>query len=46
MDNIAFINLFSLKKSEYFQKEKIGNLEYVSGYVPFYNTDNELLDLS
>jgi len=43
MDNIAFINLFSLKKTEYFQKEKIGNLEYVSGYVPFYNTDNELL---
>ncbi|TFG91257.1 MAG: HAMP domain-containing histidine kinase [Candidatus Atribacteria bacterium] len=43
MYNIAFINLFSLKKTEYLQKEKIGNLEYVSGYVPFYNTDNELL---
>ena len=40
---MAFINLFSLKKSEYFQKEKIGNLEYISAYVPFYNTDNELL---
>jgi two-component system nitrogen regulation sensor histidine kinase NtrY len=43
IDNLAFINLFSLKKSEYIQKEKIGNLEYVSAYVPFYNTDNELL---
>jgi len=43
MDNIALINLFSLKKTEYFQEENIGNLEYVSGYVPFYNTDNELL---
>ncbi len=43
MDNTALINLFSLKKTEYFQEENIGNLEYVSGYVPFYNTDNELL---
>ena len=43
MDNIAFINLFILRKSEYFQEEKIANLEYVSGYIPFYNTDNEVL---
>ena len=43
MDNIAFINMFILKKTEYFQQEKIGNLEYVSGYAPFYNIDNELL---
>jgi two-component system, NtrC family, nitrogen regulation sensor histidine kinase NtrY len=43
MDNIAFINLFSLKKSEYLQKEKIANLEYVSAYVPYYNTDYDLI---
>ncbi|NLK54131.1 MAG: HAMP domain-containing protein [Bacteroidales bacterium] len=43
MDNIAFINMFILKKTEYFQQEKIGKLEYVSGYAPFYNIDNELL---
>lgn len=43
MDNIAFINMFILKKTEYFQQEKIGSLEYVSGYAPFYNIDNELL---
>jgi signal transduction histidine kinase len=43
MDNIAFINLFILRKSEYFQEEKIANLQYVSGYIPFYNTDNEVL---
>jgi signal transduction histidine kinase len=43
MDNIAFINMFILKKTEYFQQENIGRLEYVSGYAPFYNIDNELL---
>jgi signal transduction histidine kinase len=43
MDNIAFINLFILRKSEYFQEEKIANLKYVSGYIPFYNTENEVL---
>lgn len=37
MNNMASINLINLKKSEYFQKEKIGNLEYVSAYLPFYN---------
>lgn len=43
MDNIAFINMFILKKTEYFQQENIGSLGYVSGYAPFYNIDNELL---
>lgn len=37
MNNMASINLINLRKSEYFQKEKIGNLEYVSAYVSFYN---------
>lgn len=43
MNNIASINLENLKKSEYLQKEKIGNLEYISAYIPFYNSDNRLL---
>ena len=43
MNNLASINLENLKKSEYLQKEKIGNLEYISAYIPFYNTDNGLL---
>ena len=40
---MAFINLKDLTKSEYFQKEKIGNLEYISAYVPFFNTDNKVI---
>jgi nitrogen fixation/metabolism regulation signal transduction histidine kinase len=43
MNNMASINLENLKKSEYLQKEKIGNLEYISAYIPFYNSDNRLL---
>jgi hypothetical protein len=43
INNMASINLGHLKKSEYFQEEKIGNLEYISAYIPFYNADNELL---
>jgi signal transduction histidine kinase len=43
IDNMAFINLRSLNKAELFQREKIGMLSYVSGYIPFYNADNELL---
>ena len=37
------INLALFTKSEYFQKEKIGNLEYLSAYVPFFNTENKVL---
>lgn len=43
MNNMASINFENLKKSEYLQEEKIGNLEYISAYIPFYNADNELL---
>jgi two-component system nitrogen regulation sensor histidine kinase NtrY len=43
MNNMASINFENLKKSEYLQKEKIGNLEYISAYIPFYNIDNGLL---
>ncbi len=43
INNMAFINLKDLKKSEYFLKEKVGKLEYLSVYVPFFNADNEVL---
>jgi two-component system nitrogen regulation sensor histidine kinase NtrY len=43
MNNVASISFELLKKSEYLQKEKIGNLEYISAYIPFYNSDNRLL---
>lgn len=38
--------LFQLRrnnKSEFFHQEKIGNLDYLSGYIPFYNNDGKLL---
>ena len=40
---MASINLVDLTRSEYIQKEKIGKLEYLSAYVPFFNTDNKVL---
>ena len=43
INNMAFINLSYLKKSEYFQKEKLGSLEYISAYVPFFGTGNNVL---
>lgn len=39
----ASINLENLTKSEYIQSEKIGSLQYISAYVPFYNSENQLL---
>ncbi len=43
MNNMALTNLTSLRKSEYLQKEKIGHLEYISAYIPFYNTEDKVL---
>jgi two-component system, NtrC family, nitrogen regulation sensor histidine kinase NtrY len=43
INNMAFLNLKQLAKSEFYQKEKIGKLEYLSAYVPFYNNDNKIL---
>lgn len=43
MNNMATINLENLERSEYFQKEKIGNLDYISAYRPFYNADNQVI---
>jgi two-component system, NtrC family, nitrogen regulation sensor histidine kinase NtrY len=43
LNMVALINLDNLTKSEYIQSEKIGSLEYISAYVPFYNSENQLL---
>ncbi len=43
MNNMAYINMAYLNKSEYYHKEKIGNLEYLSAYVPFFNTQGKVL---
>jgi signal transduction histidine kinase len=44
MNNMAFTNfLVDLNRSEYFQEEKVGNLDYLSAYKPFYNRDNQIL---
>jgi two-component system nitrogen regulation sensor histidine kinase NtrY len=43
INNMASINLKDFTKSEYFQKEKIGNLEYLSMYVPFFNAKNKVI---
>jgi len=43
INNIAYINLRDLTRSEYIQKEKVGSLEYVSAYVPFFGSDNRVL---
>jgi signal transduction histidine kinase len=43
MNIMALMNLEDLTKSEYFQTEQIGNLRYISVYIPFYNTENNVL---
>ena len=43
INNMAWLNLAHLTKSEYYQTEKIGNLEYLSAYVPFFNADNKVI---
>ncbi len=43
INNMALNYLVHFTKSEYYQKEKIGKLEYLSAYVPFFNTDNKVL---
>jgi two-component system nitrogen regulation sensor histidine kinase NtrY len=43
INNMALNNLKYHGKSEYYQKERIGNLEYLSAYVPFFNTENKVI---
>lgn len=43
MNYFALIELGSFSESEYIGRERIGRLEYLSIYVPFYNARNEFL---
>jgi two-component system, NtrC family, nitrogen regulation sensor histidine kinase NtrY len=43
INNMAFINLKQLSKSEYYQTERIGKLDYLSAYVPYFNADNKII---
>ncbi|MGE5419946.1 MAG: ATP-binding protein [Chloroflexota bacterium] len=43
INKMAWMNLKDLTMSEYYQKEKIGNLEYLSAYIPFFNNDDRIL---
>jgi signal transduction histidine kinase len=43
INNMALINMKDFTRSEYYQKEKIGRLEYISAYVPFYNNEGQVL---
>ena len=43
MNNMAFMNVADLTKSEYIQTEKVGTMKYISAYVPFYNTEKHVL---
>lgn len=43
INNMALINLQDFSRTEFFQTEKIGNLEYISAYVPFLNAENNVL---
>jgi hypothetical protein len=39
MNPIAFNHLFRLNESQFFQEEKIGELQYISHYIPVLNDD-------
>ncbi len=43
MDAVAYKEMGILKRSEYIHNETIGGLKYLSAYVPFVNSENELL---
>jgi len=43
MNMRAFMNVADLTKSEYIQTESVGNMKYISAYVPFYNDDQHVL---
>jgi two-component system, NtrC family, nitrogen regulation sensor histidine kinase NtrY len=43
INNMAFINLADLTRSEYIQNEKVGSLEYISAYVPFLDAGKKVV---
>lgn len=43
IDETGYQRIIADKKLLYIQKEKIGNYEYLSAYLPFRNTNNDLI---
>jgi two-component system nitrogen regulation sensor histidine kinase NtrY len=43
MDPVAYYKLHDEKRAQFIHREKIGNLSYLSAYVPFENADGKLL---
>ncbi len=43
MNPYAYDKLVTERQAEFIHREKIGNLEYLSAYVPFINVENRLL---
>ena len=43
MNILAFMHLKDRGESEYIQNEKLGNMSYLSAYVPFYNSEKKVL---
>ncbi len=43
INNIAFINLADLTRSEYIQTERIGSLDYISAYLPYIDNDKKVI---
>jgi signal transduction histidine kinase len=43
INNSAYNVLHDLNMTEYYQREKIGNLEYLSAYAPFFNAEDKIL---
>ena len=43
MDITALINVSDFTRAEYFQTESIGNMKYISVYMPFYSSDYKVL---
>ncbi|HYX05156.1 MAG TPA: ATP-binding protein, partial [Bacteroidales bacterium] len=43
MNPAAYVELVLNEKAEYIHNERIGSLNYMSAYVPFINSENELL---
>lgn len=43
MDPVAFVEMRNENKSEFIQEEQIGNMRYLSGYVPLLNDEGRVL---
>jgi len=43
MQPTAFQNVAQFKKSEWVQEERIGEMEYLSAYIPFMNYENKVI---